>query len=224
MAERRMSSFSRGQLTGLFVGAFVAMTTAWVVAGWVVVELAQSPVGGFDQDLSAWMEGHRSERLTRMAGWASLPADTAIKIVVMLALAIVMRVAFARWRDWLILLAALLLEVCVYGAASRIVGRPRPDVEHLASETAQSWPSGHVAAATTLYIGLALVVSDHTNDRRVIKGAFIVAIAVVCAMCVARLYLGAHFLTDVAAGIALGMTSLAVTRRVLGGHDVSRRT
>ncbi len=202
------------RIVGLFVGAFVTMTALWAVAGVVVAEISETSIGSFDQDLSSWMEDNRSDSLTDLAILASRPADSLVKILVVLTLALAMRLAFRRWSEWTFLVTALVLEVTVYGAASRIVSRPRPNVEHLASETAQSWPSGHVAAAVTLYVGLAVITRWRSDDRRLVIGTAVAAGVIVIAMCVARLYLGAHFLTDVVGGVALGLTSLGVTNQI----------
>lgn len=71
-------------------------------------------------------------------------------------------------------------------------------------------PSGHVAEATCFYTYLVFLwmQASRSVSERVAAGT--VAIAVVAAVSISRLRLGAHYPTDVIAGIVLGYAALAV--------------
>ena len=86
-----------------------------------------------------------------------------------------------------------------------LVERVRPTVaQQLVEATGFSYPSGHSASSTALYLTLAILAARHLR-RRADRGAvFAVAIAVILAVAASRLYLGVHYLTDVASGVALG--------------------
>jgi undecaprenyl-diphosphatase len=78
------------------------------------------------------------------------------------------------------------------------------------SEPTASFPSGHVAAAVVLYVGLSIVVprlAPPTDDPRPFRA--LVALAIV-AVSVARVYEGMHFPSDVVVGWAYGAGCLAV--------------
>jgi membrane-associated phospholipid phosphatase len=99
----------------------------------------------------------------------------------------------------------------VFITVTVIVKRPRPAVEQLdGSPVSSSWPSGHVAAAVC-YAAIAIVVFWHT--RKVWARALAVFGAVVVPLIVgwARFYRGMHHISDVIAGVVLGIVTVAIT-------------
>ncbi len=198
-----------------FAAAFVAMTAVWTLAGIAVVEWFEpSALGEAEADLSLWLEDQRTTGWDDVATVASVPSNTPVKIGLIAVLGVAFPLALRRWHDWAFLLGALVLEVSVYGLSSYLVGRPRPPVERLASAPTESFPSGHVAAATTFYIGLALIVSWHTTNRTARTTAWLVGALIPIGMCLSRLYLGMHYVSDVVAGLALGAVSLVVALHI----------
>jgi undecaprenyl-diphosphatase len=72
-----------------------------------------------------------------------------------------------------------------------------------------SYPSGHAAYAVSL-IACAIVLVRAGTGWVVRVGAVTVAIALVVAVAATRVYLGAHYLSDVVAGVAVGTVCLAL--------------
>ena len=104
----------------------------------------------------------------------------------------------------------------MFARAEWIVGRPRPDVVRLEnSPVDSSFPSGHVAAAA-VYGAFAVVVFWHTTSRVARAVAVAAVLAIVGIVAWARLYQGMHFVSDVAAGVTLGVVSLVVCVAVVG--------
>ena len=60
-----------------------------------------------------------------------------------------------------------------------------------------------------MWVGLALIVTVNVRNRLVRLVAWIVAIFMAVLVAVARTYRGMHHVTDVAAGILLGLAALA---------------
>lgn len=196
---------------GWFVAAFVVMTAAWTAVGKAIVTWWEPSSGGqVERDIAQWFDDLRTDGLNTVADILSFPSDTWVKVSLMAILLVAFPLVFKRWHDWAFLLGALVLEVCVYGAASTLVGRERPEVEQLANAPTKSFPSGHMAAAVTFYVGLVLVVHWNTRRRGPRLLAVLAGVLIPIGMFVARLYLGMHFVTDMIGGILLGITSLAV--------------
>jgi membrane-associated phospholipid phosphatase len=91
------------------------------------------------------------------------------------------------------------------------VGRARPVLpDPVSSAPGLSFPSGHALGAS---IGccLLLLLTLRFLPRRGRIAAVIVAAVIVCAVSLARVVLGVHFVSDVLAGIMLGIAWVAVT-------------
>lgn len=97
--------------------------------------------------------------------------------------------------------------------------RERPDKEivNVAVETAgTSFPSGHTMGATAFYGALAALAWIHLDPRRTRLPLTLVLIAIPIGTGVSRIYLGAHWLSDVVGGTALGLLVLIpLVRRYL---------
>jgi undecaprenyl-diphosphatase len=98
-----------------------------------------------------------------------------------------------------------------------VVGRDRPDVARLVSASGFSFPSGHSAASAALYAAIALVAGRHRSRRTkaILAG---VAGGIAVAVATSRVLLGAHWLTDVIAGLALGWACFALSSIAYGGR------
>lgn len=100
--------------------------------------------------------------------------------------------------------------------------RARPDLwPALVSETTYSFPSGHAAMSTVFFGGLAAVVLHLTRRpaRRALAVAF--ATAAITTIAGTRVYLGAHWTTDIAAGVLVGLFWVGVCST--GTEYVTRR-
>ena len=93
--------------------------------------------------------------------------------------------------------------------------RPRPEGWLLIRETDLSYPSGHAVSAVVFFAGLALL-AWHAPLPRPVCAALAVAL-LVCAVGIpwSRLALGAHYLTDVAGGLLLGIAFLCAALAIV---------
>jgi undecaprenyl-diphosphatase len=146
------------------------------------------------------------------------------KIVVTAIFTVSALAVWRRWHEAVYVVLTLVFEATVFITVTAIVARPRPDVPRLEdSPVNSSFPSGHVAAAT-VYGAFVVVVFWHTRSRVWRSLAVVVVGAVVVAVSWARMYQGMHFASDVAAGILLGLVTLALCLRVLGRPPVPDTT
>ena len=84
--------------------------------------------------------------------------------------------------------------------------RTRPDlVPTLARELTYAFPSGHATMATVFFGGLAAIVFHLTRERRPRTAAVVGAALAIGSVAFSRIYLGVHWLTDVAGGILIGL-------------------
>lgn len=200
----------------LMLGTFLSTAAILTVTGLAILEWWDgSAAGDADADLIRWFEDQRSESLTSAAELVSLASDTLTKVILGVVLIPVCLWLFRRWHEYALIVGGLLVEVSAFGLSSQLVGRERPPVEQLDGAPTNSFPSGHIAAATVFYVGLALVIFMRTQRRGPRAVAVVIAVVMPIGMTLSRLYLGMHYLSDAVAGMVLGVVVLAVMWRVV---------
>ena len=133
-------------------------------------------------------------------------------IVTVVALWLLVRERRIRLATWVLitLWGGALLGVVL----KSVVGRARPElVDAVAHEGGRSFPSGHALGATVA-CGLLILVLGPLLPRRWRPVGWGLAILAVVAVCFARIGLGVHYLSDVTAGVVIGVAWLAVTSAV----------
>ncbi|MGY1634416.1 phosphatase PAP2 family protein [Geodermatophilus sp. SYSU D01186] len=199
------------------LGALLALLA--VVAGLgvlVTAVLVDTWVGRADRAAVRWIVALRDPALSAVTEVVGAAGGTPAVIGVGLALMTLGLAVAASWRPVAFVVIALLGELAVYGAASQLVGRLRPEVPDLTVglPSAASWPSGHVAAAVTVYGALAgLAVAYGRSRWRWATVALPVVLGI--AVGVSRIYVAAHYPTDVLAGLVLGATWVWICAWVL---------
>ena len=188
-------------------GPVVFAVSAVVFAALALDVAMGGPISAMDRAASDWFRGlaqpgFPQPGFARAMAWVSaLHAPRAI-----LAATIVVALVLLWRRDRRGLSFVLL---AVPGGATlnallkHAFERPRPDAGGMALATGDfSFPSGHVANATLLYGGVALLVLWRLDGMVRRCGVVATAAALVLLVAVSRLVLGAHYPSDVLAAMA----------------------
>ncbi len=156
-------------------------------------------VGEFDLSVYHWMDDIRNGVLTLLARFLSVLGGGAVTIPLRITVSIWL--AFRRrWRafaTWVITWAAAEL---ILSAAKTFFHRGRPPFP-LVGVKGFSFPSGHAVAGAATAVALVLVLLAAGPARR--RWEF-VAIGFAFVMALSRVYLSAHWFSDVVAGVLLG--------------------
>ncbi len=131
-----------------------------------------------------------------VSGFGALPTVLVLVLAVSLVLA-----SRRRWAEALVLVVGLAASYAAVHIAKAAIDRPRPADPYV--ETAfSSYPSGHAAYATA-WIAIALI---FTRRLGLVANAALVigAIALAAAIGLSRIYLRAHYWSDVAGGWGVG--------------------
>lgn len=200
----------------LMLATFVVGTAIFTAVGLAIVEWwdtasADPP----EADLNRWLEDNRTAPLTNFAEVVSNSGDTISKVIAGVVLIPTFLWLFRRWHEYALIVGGLVVEVGIFGLSSEFVGRGRPPVEQLDGAPTNSFPSGHIAAATVYYGGLALVFFFRTRRTGARAIGVVIALIGIGFTTWARLYQGMHYLTDAVASLILGFGVLAVMWRVV---------
>jgi len=125
-----------------------------------------------------------------------------------LFLAQVCFIAWLAWRRyWYVCLHAVLILGFCYGGTviKNFTHVARPNGLWLEMKD-YSFPSGHLLASVTIYGFMASVIAREMKNYRWIPYTIVSCMVFVVAL--SRLYLGAHWLTDVLGGIFLGLSAV----------------
>ncbi|WP_116451850.1 phosphatase PAP2 family protein [Blastococcus litoris] len=201
------------RLLAAAAAVFAVITALGLVATAV---LTDTWLGRFDRGVVRWFVEVRDDGLTTAMEWVSVLSGTRAVIGVGLALAVLGVAVAARWRPAIFVAVTLVGEVALYFLSAQVVSRMRPAVADLTSglPSAASWPSGHAAAAAALYgAAAALVIAYHGSRWR--WAVLALPLLLAPAIGVSRIYVAAHYPTDVLAGLLLGGSWVCTCARVL---------
>ncbi|MEO7741723.1 MAG: phosphatase PAP2 family protein [Usitatibacter sp.] len=197
LAKRRPHSLSPRALTAVGWIAFVVAGAIFFELAWNVA--SHAPLVALDARVATWLHRHRSPTLTSLMFAVTHTHST----IGMTAASIVMAIVLARMREWywmftlaLAMAGGLLLNVAIKHAYER--ARPHFD-DPLVTLDTFSFPSGHTAGATLFYGVLGAFLVSRYFDRRARAAIVTAAILAVSLVAFSRMYLGAHYLSDVLA-------------------------
>jgi undecaprenyl-diphosphatase len=196
----------------VLLAGYALLLAATVAVGLLLTELALSVPGirSADEELPDAFAAHRSDLLDGLSLAGSLVGDIPL-LPLLVAVAAVAAAWHRRWRVAAFIVAAGLLELATYRAASLLIHRDRPDVPHLDDlPLSQSYPSGHVAASIAVYGGLAILLTTRWPGGRVKALCWSLAVVLPLIVAVSRLYRGMHHPLDELAGACVGAGAVVV--------------
>lgn len=110
----------------------------------------------------------------------------------------------------LIITGVLIISTIVNNLIKVFLMRERPDVISFVNEHSYSFPSGHTMAAVSMY-GILLYLILKSNWHKGFKIAFIIIFSLIPVLvAMSRVYLGAHFMSDVIGAFLVSIILLIV--------------
>jgi undecaprenyl-diphosphatase len=196
----------------LILCGFLLVASTTVALGFLLVDgiLSIHAIASADEHVPTWLAAHRTPGFTEASSIGS-EIGSGFVIPAVVAVAVAWYSLRRHWRAAAFVLAAILVEVASYRAATLFVHRHRPAVhrlEHLPVNA--SFPSGHVAASIAVYCGLALLLTSRYTNPWLRRGVWALAVILPVVVGVSRMYRGMHHPLDVLGGAAMGLAALLV--------------
>jgi membrane-associated phospholipid phosphatase len=213
---RRQISFVQARLSreGLYGLNFTLGTIALIGALWLFGGISEDLITGdplvqVDAFISEWLRSHPTPRFATGMQFASdLASVTTVGILSALMGSVLLWKRLWYWLLELVLAIAggMLLNVLL----KNLFDRARPGwADPLMALTGPSFPSGHTMMATIIYGYMAIYLMLAIASWRWRIFIATVTILLVFVVALSRMYLGAHYLSDVLAAMAAGTAWLA---------------
>ena len=175
-----------------------------------------------DVQWANWLHAHATPPLTQVMLAVSTLHDMLSMSVLTILLA-----TFLKWRReryWLLGLMLVVPGGIVLNTLFKFVfARARPHfIDSIVTLTSYSFPSGHVAGSTLFYGFAAALLISHTHSIALRIAAVMGALLMITLVAASRMYLGAHFLSDVLAAFFESLAWLGLC--LVGTHLIFRRT
>ena len=187
----------------------ILIGSVWAFGAIAEDVVTHDPLTVVEARFSAWLQHHSVHTLTRFL--LLITRLHSLLGVTVMTLAVSAYLWIKRLRIWV-----LTLMLAVFGGMllnlllKHVFVRQRPHFDNpLLVLTTYSFPSGHTVMATVFYGTLCALVVSRT--RRWLWRVLTIAAAAFLVLLVgfSRIYLGAHYLSDVLAAIAEGLAWLA---------------
>jgi undecaprenyl-diphosphatase len=199
-----------------------------VAAGVALGAVVQDVIAGddsarLDRPTLEFFARHRQPWLTTTARAVTILGSTAVLVPVVAVVGLWFWRRRRTTRPLLLLGAAYLGSTALYHLIKLATNRPRPPgalaVGHFAGS---AFPSGHATQAAAVWGMLAAIAAASFGGWRPKVASWVAAVVVVAAVGTSRVYLGAHWPTDVLAGWALGAIWLFAVLSAARAIDAAR--
>jgi undecaprenyl-diphosphatase len=189
----------------------VGALCAWTFGGITQDVVAGEEAVRWDPRVLSFVLAHRSGPLTGAMKWLTWLGSNAVLIPLVILIGGFFLLRKRDWRPLTKLAVSLGSAVAAYDIVKPLVVRPRPPAVDriIPALTGWAFPSGHATQAVAAWGMLALILACRASfGRRVALTAG--ALIVILLVGASRVYLGAHWFTDVLGGFALGGLCLSL--------------
>jgi len=193
----------------LLVNTLFVITTAFIVLSCFIYFF---PLSSIDLDISREIQEHHNVTLDRLMAMISIFGTMPYSAITVGVAALLFFIFKLRKEALFILLTAL--SGLVSSLIKLLINRPRPakDLVRIIEITReQSFPSGHTLFYTVFFGFLIIIMGNLKSVNHYFRKAIIcLSSAMILLIPFSRIYLGAHWFTDVLGGALLGVLCLSV--------------
>ncbi len=206
-----------------------ALALAVFVIAFLGATIARGHQFAFDRAIMLAMREPENMRVPEGPAWlkqvmidvTALGGETVLTLIVIVAAGFL--AITRRWLTFWLVLGGTISGSWAVALIKTTVARPRPAlIDHVVEVWSASFPSGHAANSAIIYLTVSLLLMQIVEGRIARWYMIAVAVLLVTAIGVSRVYLGVHWPSDVLAGWSFG-TLWALGWWSLGGWLRLRR-
>ncbi len=186
----------------VFIIAFIALA---IVVG-------NHPINNFDISISKFVQQFHHPKLDQVMVWISAFGNVSIAFVSMIITATLFFIF--KYKREAILVIAISFTGLITFSLKRLFNRPRPTDEYVTiieSYKNNSFPSGHTLSYVVFFGFIIFLMRQLKNIPGYLRNT------ITCFACfmfifgpISRIYLGAHWCTDILGGVLIGLVYLNV--------------
>lgn len=211
---------SRPESLGLLVAAGLLLGGAWIFFGVLQDVVANDPLVRFDQTVFDVLQHVRTTWADDVMVTITELASGAVAAAVVAAVALLLAIK-RSWRTLTYWLTAIGFAQILVWVLKTALSRTRPTDLYSGFERF-SFPSGHTTSSVVLYGFLAFLIARGRSFKARVAVTLIAALAMLL-VSFSRLYLGAHWLSDVLASLSLGTAWVALLSIAYTQHGRNER-
>ena len=219
----QLAFLARRLQPGGALGLSLTLGLAVIIAcGWTFGVITEDVLGHEelaieDSPVQGWLAAHRTAWLTAVMQVVTELGSAVVALPLVLVAALVIPAQGRRRRAVTNALVVVVGAAVLVNAIKLLIGRSRPDLAQMLVDTGSySFPSGHSAQSAAAYAMIAYLVAKRWPPWGRQVTAWTAAVLVVLLVGFSRLYLGAHWFTDVLGGYALGAAWTATVLTTTG--------
>lgn len=204
--------FTRKHKYGLYLtlGTIITLIFIYLFFGIVQDYIGHERLVQFDLRVLNLFKELRTNKLNNQALFITYLAKGEIITVGVITFCLIL-LLLRNWRFLNTLLISVLGGELFVWIIKNIIDRPRPPLnEALVTETSYSFPSGHTFVAIAFYGLLVYFIIQSEKNKFLKIISFIVGLFLIFLVGLSRIYLGAHWPSDVLASFAAGFAWLSV--------------
>ena len=197
--------------------SIVIATVSIIVFLLILKDIFQYEITSYDNwAYSIFVENFRSEEMTMiMKIITSFGSFLIIGTIILLLFLLIKNKKIA-----IVLTINTIAIVMINDFIKFIVHRPRPNGYNLIKESNYSFPSGHSMVSTFFYGFLIYLVYKLVKNKRLKICLISLLSLLIVLICISRIYLGVHYLSDTIAGFSLSLAYIMIL--IMFNHEVDK--
>jgi membrane protein DedA with SNARE-associated domain/membrane-associated phospholipid phosphatase len=209
----------------LTVSLAVIALSGWAFGAVLQDVLSNESLNAVDLPVLRFFVRHREPWLTTANKVVTALGSSAVLIPLVVVIGLAWWWRLRSWRPMALLAGAYLGADVLFNLIKILVGRPRPPATlGVAHFSGSAFPSGHATLSAAVWGMIAALAAGATPQWSRKVAGWAIASLLAAGIGVTRLYLGAHWFTDVVGGWALGalwLFALLATVRTIAGLRAS---